>query len=738
MLLSKCGAKAVRFSLVLLLVFILLPPWGGAKKSEASSGVLAGWRFVVDPGHGGGDSGAVGPTGLMEKEVNLDVSLRLRDLLEGEGATVYMTRTSDIAVSITQRWQMANNLGVDRFISIHHNAYPNDPSVNGTETLISVYAGSEAFDLADKAQDELVWELGLPDRGVKRVSYVGVLNNTYMPAILTEASFISNSQEEQRLRDPYYRQREAEAIFRGVVHHCGGPLAYFIKPDEGTILYGAASAKLSVPRPETVSQVNYYVDDHLDGAETVSPYQHQLDTTIYQDGVHELWAEIIYEDGRMIEASSYISIANVTARNWYFAEGYTGAGFDEWLTVLNPNDIDVELTVSYCFNREPPLVKNYLLYGMTRTTINVNAEVGAGREVSMQLGASAPVVAERPLYFNYMGKWSGGDVVLGANAPAREWYFAEGYTGGGFEEYLCLYNPNDYPITVNVDFLMEDSRVNMSKNYGLAGKTRATLFINQVAGSNRNLSFKVSGVQQNHTLVAERVMYFNYLNKWSGGSAAIGANMPSTKWYFAEGCTSPGFEEYLCIQNPNDSATLVTIDYVTSAGTTIRREKTVAAKSRATIQVNGDAGKNLDLSVVLTSGLPIVAERPIYFNYQGWAPGGDLGRGIVEPSAIWYFSEGYTGSGFDMFLCLLNPEPYEADVRLLFYLPGGDIAKISYKLPGNSRRTLLVNHMIYSSGDVALCIIADRPIVAERPIYFRYLNKWAGGSNYSGFYPGLR
>ncbi len=383
---------------------------GSREQAKADLGTLAGWSFMIDAGHGGSETGAVGPTGLQEKNINLSVAVKLQSLLVADGATVYMTRTDDSYVSIHDRWAKANELAVDRFISIHHNAV-SDSATNYTLTLIANAAGSEAVDLAGKTENELLWEFGLPAASppVWRVDYVGVLNHTNMPAILTEASFISNPAEEQRLRDVFYNQREAEAIHRAVVHHCGGPHIYLIEPREGALLYENAPIKVSVPEPSVVAQVKFYLNDNFIGAETASPFLRTLDTSSLGDGVYSLRAEAVYISGQVLSVSTSIAVSNA-ARNWYFAEGTTHKGFDEWLTLLNPNDLDSSVAVTYCFTGQPPLLKKYKLSGMSRMTINVRGEVGDGRDVSVQVNASTPVIAERPMYFDYNLKWQGGHV----------------------------------------------------------------------------------------------------------------------------------------------------------------------------------------------------------------------------------------------------------------------------------------------------------------------------------------
>ncbi len=90
-----------------------------------------------------------------------------------------------------------------------------------------------------------------------------------------------------------------------------------------------------------------------------------------------------------------------------------------------------------------PLTRTYPIQGNSRYTVNVNQQVGAGRELSIKVeGVGGDIVAERPMYFAYRGVWTGGHDVVGCPTPGSSFYFAEGYTGDGFDEWLCLMNPN--------------------------------------------------------------------------------------------------------------------------------------------------------------------------------------------------------------------------------------------------------------------------------------------------------
>lgn len=203
------------------------PPGGGATKK------LDKWSIVVVPGHGGTQVGAVGKptkdTMLFESEVNLAVAKKLADKLASAGANAYLTRSYDEYMTLEQRASYARNKAADRFISVHHNSVV-DQSINGTEVWICNGTGLVTSDMANRVYSELSRELGVGDRGVRTAynngepgaySLLSLLRDMRIPAILTEASFISNPAEANRLKSDSYRDREASAIYRGIISHAG-------------------------------------------------------------------------------------------------------------------------------------------------------------------------------------------------------------------------------------------------------------------------------------------------------------------------------------------------------------------------------------------------------------------------------------------------------------------------------------------------------------------------------------
>ncbi|MGH2452555.1 MAG: N-acetylmuramoyl-L-alanine amidase [bacterium] len=173
---------------------------------------LRGHVVVLDPGHGGKDPGAIGPTGLMEKHITLDVGLRVRRLLVEDGVRVIMTRETDVYIELADRTRLGRERGGTVFVSLHTNANTL-AAVNGSETY---YLTPLSLSLAQMIQDELARALGLPSRGIKTANFLVLRENNAMPSVLVEVAFISHPQEEARLREETFRERIAAAVTRGI------------------------------------------------------------------------------------------------------------------------------------------------------------------------------------------------------------------------------------------------------------------------------------------------------------------------------------------------------------------------------------------------------------------------------------------------------------------------------------------------------------------------------------------
>jgi N-acetylmuramoyl-L-alanine amidase len=218
-------------------------------------------KIVIDPGHGGHDTGTIGPEGLLEKDLVVDVGRRLGKLLDTRlGAEVVYTRKDDTFIPLETRTAIANQERADLFVSIHANS-SRDPSARGVETYYLNFTSSpdamevaarenavseksihelgdlvkkialkekieESHEFASNVQQALQSGLalrnaGVRDRGVKKAPFI-VLIGANMPSILAEISFVSNPADERKLQTPEYRQRIAESLYRGIAKYVSG------------------------------------------------------------------------------------------------------------------------------------------------------------------------------------------------------------------------------------------------------------------------------------------------------------------------------------------------------------------------------------------------------------------------------------------------------------------------------------------------------------------------------------
>jgi len=318
-------------------------------------------------------------------------------------------------------------------------------------------------------------------------------------------------------------------------------------------------------------------------------------------------------------------------KNWYFAEGTTrnnavDGSYEEYLCLQNPNDKDAKVTITYMLGSGENKTQEVTVEPNSRSTVSVNAFLGPDQDVSCKVTSDRTIVAERPIYFNYKNKWNGGHDVIGASSPDTDWYFAEGTTrdnptDGSYEEWLCLQNPNKSDAKVTITYMLGTGE-NVDQEVTVKGNSRSTVDVKLAVGANQDVSCKVHA---DRGIVAERPIYFWTRDGWDGGHDVMGASGAKTRWYFAEGTTRANFSEWLCLQNPGSTDANVTINYMLATGKNVEQKVTVKAKSRYTVDVKLAIGADQDVSAELTSDKGIIAERPMYFNYNGvWNGGHDV------------------------------------------------------------------------------------------------------------------
>jgi phage terminase large subunit-like protein len=468
------------------------------------------------------------------------------------------------------------------------------------------------------------------------------------------------------------------------------------------------------------------------------------------DGTNNNWGSMLTAYGGELVACTAnnnggeVWTTRTLSTTWYFAEGTTRTNptdgeFEEWLCLQNPNSQAAKARMTYMLGDGSTKIQDVTVAKQSRKTVSVNDFLGADKDVSTLVTSDIPILAERPMYFNYHNKWTDGHIVLGAGSPRAKWYFAEGTTrdnvyDGTYEEWLCLQNPTGIDADVTITYMLGTGQ-NIVKNYLVEKTSRRTVDVNLDVGKDQDVSMVVESTQ---AIVAERPMYFLYRNKWKGGHNVVGAAAPAKTFYFAEGTTRDNttdgsFEEWICIQNPNKAEADVDITYWTDQEGTRTQSVKVGPLSRSTVDVKLEIGPDVDTAFKLVSDVPILVERPMYFDYHGVRAGGHNVMGCDKPRRSFYFAEGTTIEGFDTYVAVLNPQTAAANVRFTFMIEGEANKTLDVQIASSKRETINIAPTTGAGKNVSIKVTSDRPIVAERPMYFNYQGWCTGGHNTLGY-----
>ena len=438
--------------------------------------------------------------------------------------------------------------------------------------------------------------------------------------------------------------------------------------------------------------------------------------------------------------------------SFYFAEGTTRPGFDQYIAIQNPGATEAKVKATYMPVEGETKSQVITVPPGSRGTLRPADMLGTGDGPAYDFSAKVEctngqqIIVERPMYFNYGGAWPGGHDVTGTAGPSATFYFAEGTTRPGFDPYLTVQNPGAADASVTITYMKGDGASD-TQDINVPAGSRTTVVVRDKLGQGDGPAYDFSAKVEctnDQQVVAERPMYFNYGAKnWTGGSTVIGATSASSLWHFAEGSTRPGFDSYISILNPGTKDAAVRVTYMKGDGTSAVEERNVPAGSRSTVNAKDKLGEGADAAhdfsamVETTNNTQVVAERPVYFDYQG-RDGGHAVVGAPMPSTTFYFAEGTTRPGFNPYISIMNPSSSEAKVKVTYMLGDGSMKSQVINVPGRSRRTLHPPDEIGigDSGayDFSARVVSTNgmPIVAERPIYFDY-GGWTGGTNVLGF-----
>jgi len=425
----------------------------------------------------------------------------------------------------------------------------------------------------------------------------------------------------------------------------------------------------------------------------------------------------LYAAGYEWDGGSDVTGWSTAAKSIYFAEGTTRNGFEEYLLLRNPGPAASSVKIKYLFGSHAPQFQRVVLAAGAGTSINVNSQVGPGKDVSISVAASPGVIAERQIYFNYKGVWTGGHATCGVRAPSDTWYFAEGTTRGGFQEWLCLQNPTGGDVGATITYMLGTGE-NKRERVVIGANARKTIDVNSSVGPDQDVSIQVKSAAP---IVAERPMYFDYKGEWRGGHTCAGAPRLASTWYFAEGTTRSGFEEWLCIMNPGEQA-VAKVEYMFAdvGADPVVREYRLGARSRTTVSVNDAVGPERDVSMKVTCGANVLCERPMYFCYNGELEGGHDVLGSTGGAKTWSFPASCAGPGFKSWLCLMNAGDAANAVKVEVFGDGGGHHRGDLQMAAGSRATIDLNAASESMTNPWVKVTGTEQLIAERPVYFSY------------------
>ncbi len=459
-------------------------------------------------------------------------------------------------------------------------------------------------------------------------------------------------------------------------------------------------------------------------------------------------------------------------KRWYFAEGRVGGGFQEYLTLENPSvNSSAQVTINYLLRGKPSLTQLVTVAASTRTTLDVDSFLQVsrtspgGQDVSVALSSTMPIVAERPIYFNFGGNTPGGSDIVGTTQPGLHFTFANGETFPGYSTYITILNPlGQAQATVIATYYSAGSVIGQTTASVPSGQ-RSTIAVNANVPVGKQFLIQIDS---NQPVVVERPLYFHTTisginGTVNGGSSVLGST-PATSWYFPDGFTgaqgAPA-QENLIIANSNvnnqGTSAAVTITYALANATTRTVNISVPANSVVVRPVNSDVGGDTLVSMKVQSmnTIAIVAERQEFFSFSSLTPTPTgvevvgVSPGLQGLATIYSFAEGHLGNSFSEFITLFNPNSSSIRVSVTYFVTQGSthyVTQQQLSLPAMGVAQVNGNSYLHiplsggGSADISLVVQSlppgngpTLPVVAERSLYFNYNNSIPGSTSVMGY-----
>jgi hypothetical protein len=435
------------------------------------------------------------------------------------------------------------------------------------------------------------------------------------------------------------------------------------------------------------------------------------------------------------------------SNHWYFAEGFTGGSFSEYLTLENPNSVTANVKVEYLLNGASPITVGYTVSPSSRATINVNSAVGAGKSVSMVVTSDVGIVAERPMYFTYTGlsgySIPGGTDIVGATSLGTTYDFGYVDTTTGHDTYLTVLNQNSSAMTVNVTYDAPDG-TRYSYSHSVPANARGTIRVRTESGLPANTYSAL--VKLSEPGLVERPMYLvDGTTGYTGATDMIGTNGGTAYAVFAEGNTgdtSSTFSERYVLANPTGSAVTGTLNFYAPNGAFLGSAPiSLGAYQQQIVDASSIVGKGTgpnSATLYMNSGPggfeKVLVERFESFLYNGTIQGATDVMG-ANPGYLFDFAEGTTITRFSEFLSIVDAQQSccTNSVTVTFYpSTGGSPVVKTYSLAPGQRLTIDTS-TIMPNQSFSMSVSTTAPVMAERAMYFDYKGSIPGGTDVVGY-----
>ncbi|MFN8061015.1 MAG: S8 family serine peptidase [Vicinamibacterales bacterium] len=427
----------------------------------------------------------------------------------------------------------------------------------------------------------------------------------------------------------------------------------------------------------------------------------------------------------------------------YLAEGATGSFFSTTIALANPTSTPARVLLRFLRNDSVPTTRYVLVPALSRRTV-VGSEVQGleAAEFSTVVESDVAIVVDRSMKWDRTGYGSHAETAV--NAPAKQWFLAEGATTDPFELFYLFENPTDAPSRVRARFLLPNGQF-IDRTYDVPAGTRMNVWVDRVDA--QLAATDVSGiidVLAGSPIIVERAMYLSSPTQpFSAGHESAGAPAAAPRWYFAEGVTGAYFDSYLLVFNPSDKTASVRISFLLGNGNRVLRSYDVLPRRRLTLWVDGLDPALADTSfasiVESLNQVPVVAERAV------WWPGGSTSTwleahdvvGSVQTGTLWAFADGESGgaSQTQTFVLIGNMSGVSANLTLTLLAEDGGPVIRSAVVGANSRGGFNVADVFPEAQNKRYALMVQSTgaspaeIVVERAMYSNAGGvTWAAGS----------